>query len=128
MKWRLLVGLLVAAAAVGLVLKLPRGGDPQEQRAAFAEDLLLALERGDYDRFLRHADKGLRHLRPDDFAALAAQNAARLKGGHLLAYLDESERSNVRVSRWRVTFKDGSPEAVMTLGIRDGEVVMFSLR
>jgi hypothetical protein len=128
MKLKLLLIAAALAATLALVRQISREDDPRAQHAALAENLLVAMEQLDYDRFVRHADKALRRLKRADFEALAAQNTARLKGGHTLAFVSESERSGVRLSRWKVGLKSGEPDALLTLGVRDGEVAMFALR
>jgi hypothetical protein len=128
MKLKLLLAALAALAVVGVGFKIRDMVDPLHAQTRLAEQLLSAIERVDYDAFLRHADKKLQSLRREDFESLATQSAERLKSGHTLVYLDSVERKAVQVTRWRVTFPNGAPEALLTVGSREGEIAVFALR
>jgi hypothetical protein len=128
MKLKLLIGIVAVVALIGVGLKIRDLVDPLHAQTRLAEKLLSAIEHVDYDAFLKHADKKLQSLHREDFESLAAQSAERLKAGHALVYVDSVERKNVQVTRWRVTFNNGSPEALLTVGSREGEIAVFALR
>jgi hypothetical protein len=125
---RILFGLAVLGAVIGFTLKLMPGGGVSAEHRTLAEAILRAMERGDYEQFVAHADKRLRALKREEFDLLAAHNQPRLTGGHTLAFVGESERSGVQTTRWRVSFANGSAETTLTLGVREGRVASFSMR
>jgi hypothetical protein len=127
---KLKIALLVAAsvAVFALVSRFEGSRDPREQHAALAESLLHAMEQSDYGAFVHIADTGMRKLRREDFVALAGQNAARLKGGHELAFIRQSERSGITVSEWAIRFRNGAAPARLRLGVRDGEIASLLFR
>jgi hypothetical protein len=121
---------VVTAALLGailLALRWQSPADPMRTAVAVAERVLKAVEREDYEAFLAEADKSVRKMRPEYFRALVERQAPRLRGGHALHALDSRSRGEVVVSRWKVTFKDGGPDAVLTLGVRAGKVATFAI-
>lgn len=70
-------------------------------------------------------DKGVRKIEVEDFQSLVQRHASRLRLGLELQPLDERWRGPVLVSRWKLIFKDGSPDAILTLGVREGRVATF---
>jgi hypothetical protein len=117
----------VVFGAIVLALRWHSAADAASTNVVIAERVLRALERADYDAFVAEADKGVRKILDDDFRALAERHAPRLRSGHDLRPLDDRWRGTVHVSRWKIVFKDGSPDAVLTLGVRDGKVATFAI-
>ena len=113
--------------AVMLALRWESSADPAKRNAVIAERVLRSLEQQDYDAFVAQADRSVRKILAEDFRALAERHASRLRSGHDLRPLDDRWRGEVHVSRWKLVFKDGSPDAVLTLGVRDGKVATFAL-
>lgn len=121
---------LAAAVLLGaVVLALQWRARPEPERAtlALAEQVLAAVAREDYAAFIEHADQRVRRMRVEDFRQLAERHASRLRSAHELRPLDERRRGTVHVCRWTVTFKDGSPDAIVTIGVRDGRVATFAI-
>lgn len=117
----------VVFGAIVLVLRWQSSTDTGSSNMVIAERVLRALERKDYDAFVAEGDKGVRKILDEDFRALAERHAPRLRNGHDLRPLDDRWRGAVHVSRWTLVFKDGSPDAVLTLGVRDGKVATFAI-
>lgn len=113
--------------AVLIALRWPAPTDSARAATALAEQVLEAVARQDYHAFVAQADRGVRKMSAEQFRALAERHAARLRGGHELRPLDDRWRGDVHLHRWRVTFKGGGPVAVLTVGIKNGEVAMFAL-
>jgi hypothetical protein len=121
---------LAAAAlfiAILLALKWPTSADPVMSNAALAERALKAVEQADYAAFIAQADNRVRKMRLEDFRTLAGQHASRLRRAHELQPLDERWRGDVLLTRWKLVFKDGSPDAVLTLGVKNGKVATFMI-
>lgn len=121
---------LAAALVLGvmiLALRWRGAPEPQKATAALAGQVLQSLQRADYAAFVAQADTRVRKMRPEDFQMLAERHAPRLRQSYELRPLDERWRGGVHVSRWTVTFKDGGPNATVTLGVRDGRVATFAM-
>jgi hypothetical protein len=101
--------------------------EPRKATLAQAERILKAVEHEDYEAFVALADPQVRRMRVENFRLLARQHAPRLRKGHQLQLRDERWRGTVHVSRWTITFTDGGPNAIVTLGLRDGRVATFAL-
>jgi hypothetical protein len=119
------VGAAVLFAAILLALRWLPEPDPRKESADVAARVLKAVQAQDYDAFVALADKRVSKMRAEDFRSLVERHAPRLRLGHELRPLDERWRGTVLVSRWKLIFKDGSPHAVLTLGVRDGRVATF---
>ena len=113
LKYSILAALMFGG--VMLALRWESSADPAKRNAVIAERVLRALEQQDYDAFVAQADNSVRKLLVADFRALAERHAPRLRSGHELQPLDDRWRGPVHVSRWKLVFKDGSPDAVLTL-------------
>jgi hypothetical protein len=118
---------IVLFGAVMLTLRWSSSRDPGSADVRLAERVLKALEREDYDAFVAEADKDMRKMRLEHFHTLAERHAPRLRSGHNLRLLDDRWRGAVHVSRWKLIFQDGGPDAVLTLGVKDGKVATFAI-
>jgi hypothetical protein len=123
LKYTLGAALLFAATLLTMQW-LPKP-DPRKQSADVAARVLEAVKTRDYQAFVALGDKGVRKIEAEDFQSLVQRHASRLRLGHELQPLDERWRGTVLVSRWRLIFKDGSPNAILTLGVREGRVATF---
>lgn len=118
---------LLLLAGIVLALRCTPRADPAETSSRVVQTVLQALERGDYDAFIAQGDKGVSKLSEENFRLLVDRNAPRLRQGHSLQPLDTRWRGNVHITRWKIIFKDGSPAATLTLGVRDGKVATFAM-
>ena len=119
------VGVALLFAAIMLALRWLPEPDLRKESADVAARVLKAVQAQDYDGFVALGDKRVAKLRAEDFRSLVERHASRLRLGHELRPLDERWRGSVLVSRWKLIFKDGSPDTVLTLGVRDGRVATF---
>jgi hypothetical protein len=108
-----------------LALRWLPEADPRKESADVAVRVLKAVQAQDYDAFVALGDNRVRKMSAEDFRSLVQRHAPRLRLGHELRPLDERWRGTVLVSRWKLIFKDGSPDAVLTLGVRDRRVATF---
>lgn len=119
------IGAALLFVAILLAMRWLPEPDPRKQSTEVAARVLAAVQRQDYEAFVALGDKGVRKIEAEDFQSLVQRHASRLRLGHELQPLDERWRGNVLVSRWRLIFKDGSPDAILTLGVREGRVATF---
>ena len=121
------VATLVLIAAIVLAVRWSGPPEPRRATAAVAERILQTVAREDYAAFIAEADRRMSKMRAEDFKLLAARHAPRLRQGHELRPLDERWRGDVHLSRWTVVFKDGGPNATLTVGLKDGRVATFAM-
>lgn len=121
------IAAVVLFGALVLALRWKASVDAAGTNDVVAERVLQAVGKGDYEAFLAEADRSVRKISAEDFRSLAERHGRRLQSGHELRPLDDRWRGRVRVSRWKLIFRDGSPDAVLTLGVRDGKVATFAL-
>lgn len=119
------IGAVMLFAAILLTMRSLPEPDLQKQSAELAVRVLEAVETQDYQAFVALGDKGVRKMQAEDFQSLVQRHASHLRGGHELQSLDERWRGPVLVRRWRLIFKDGSRNATLTLGVREGRVATF---
>ncbi len=119
------VGAALLLAAIIVALRVLPEPDRRKESAEVAARVLKAVQAQDFEAFVALGDKGVRKMRAEDFQSLAERHASRLRLGHELRPLGERWRGAVLVSRWKLIFKDGGPDAVLTLGVRDGRVASF---
>jgi hypothetical protein len=125
LKYSLAAALLFGA--VLLALRWRSSADPALTHAEIAGRVLHAVEQADYDAFIAHADNRVRKMRVEDFQTLAAQHAPRLRTGYEVQPIDERWRGDVLLTRWKLVFKDGGRDAVLTVGLKDGKVATFMI-
>lgn len=101
---------------------------PQREDAAISAKLITAIENSDYEAFVLDGDSSFKQLKKAQFEAVAAQLVPRFKGGYEVSYLGELKQKSYHVTLWRISFKDGSDDALATLSIKAGKVGGFWIR
>ena len=118
----LLAILLIASPAV------LHAADPRKEDKAFATKLVTAVVESDYDAFVADGEAPFRQLKKEQFEAVVAQLAPKLKAGYDLLYLGELKQQGYRVTLWKIAFKNGGDDALATLSVKDGSVGGFWVR
>ena len=121
------IGAALLLLAILLTLRCLPEPDLRKQSTDVAARVLEAVKTQDYQAFVALGDKGVRKMQAEDFQSLVQRHASHLRLGHELQPLDERWRGAVLVRRWKLIFKDGSHDAVLTLGVREGRVATFML-
>ena len=102
---------------------------PDAATCAHFEQLMDAIEEGDYQSFVANGDKEFQAaLSKAAFDVVAAQVAPREKAGYTATYLTQLSKGGFVVSVWKIHFGDGKDEMLAELSIRDGKVGGFFLR
>jgi hypothetical protein len=109
----------IVASASGLL-----AGEPQKEDAAFSEKLLSAIQHLDYDAFVANGTEAFHGLSKSQFESVCAELGPKLKTAHV-TFLGELNQRGFRVTLWKLSFSDGSDDALATLGVRDGKVGGF---
>jgi hypothetical protein len=103
--------------------------DAPGDAAAISAKLFAAIENTDYAAFVADGDAVFQQkLKPEQFAAVAAQLAPMLKAGHAVTYLGELQQKGFRVTLWKLSFRQGGDDLLVTLSLKDGKVGGFWIR
>jgi soluble cytochrome b562 len=96
-----------------------------KEDAAFSAKLLTAIEKSNYAAFVADGTPEFKGLTEDKFNGVAAQLAPKFKAGYSAAYLGELMQHGFHVTLWKVSFADGSDDALATLVVKQGKVAGF---
>jgi hypothetical protein len=113
---------LVAGAGAGFA------AEPAKEDAVVSAKLFAALEKSDYDAFIADGNAPFQEMKKEQFAAVTAQLAPRFHSGYTVSYLGELKQKGYHVTLWKVSFKNGSDDALSTLSTKDGKVGGFIIR
>jgi len=103
-------------------------GEAAKEVAAIVSRLISALEQSDYATFVAGGDAPFKELKKEKFDAVGAQLGPKLKEGHKVLYLGELRQKGYHVTLWKLSFKDGSDDALVTLSVKDGKVGGFWIK
>src|SRR3954469_23700161 len=115
-----LIGFM-AALLMGSSGRVSAAETPPED-AAITNKLITAVVQSDYDAFVADGEATFRQLKKEQFQAATARLAPRLQAGHEVSYLGELKQNGYHVTLWKITFKDGSDDALATLSMKAGKV------
>lgn len=128
MKTESLLSIAVAAAIlIGASVAAPAAEPPNED-AALSAKLFKAIEKSDYEAFITDGESPFKQLKKAQFETVSAQLAPKLKAGSEVSYLGELKQKGYRVTLWKITFKDGSDDALATLSVKNGKIGGFWIR
>jgi len=112
-----LAGLLLAAAS------LPLRAEDDAQAQAILNNMLTAEMAKDYAAFIADADDHMKAaISTAQFEASSENVGARLKGGYDLTFLGELNQTGYEVYLYRIRYKDGTDDTLVTLGMKEGKV------
>ena len=117
----ILAALLVASAS-GLL-----AGEPQKEDAAFSEKLLSAIQNSDYNAFVADGTEAFHGITKPQFDSVCTALGSKLKTAHV-TFLGELNQHGFRVTLWKLSFSDGSDDALATLSVKDGKVGVFWIK
>jgi hypothetical protein len=116
-RWR-----FVALAAILLVsISGALAGEASKEDAAFSAKLLGAIQNSDYDAFVADGTDAFHGITKAQFDSVATALAPKLKTAHV-TFLGELSQHGYRVTLWKLSFADGSDDALATLSVKDGKV------
>jgi|CZKI01.1.fsa_nt_gi hypothetical protein len=118
---------ITAAALIGTAA-LASAAEPQKEDAAFSAKLFTSIENSDYDAFVADGTSAFKGITKEQFEAVCVQLAPKLKAGHTVSFLGELKQHGFRVTIWKVSFIDGSDDALATLSVKDGKVGGFWIK
>ncbi|HUH91872.1 MAG TPA: hypothetical protein VL742_01845 [Casimicrobiaceae bacterium] len=120
---RLFVALAVAALAHGAAGQAPAGMDTA------LKNMLSALQAGSVADFVApgddHFKAGMTQAMLDQ---VRAQLGPRLARGYTSTFLGSLREQGYTVLLWKLEFKDGNDDRLVTMAVKDGKVAGFFLR
>ncbi len=116
--------------ALCLILTAQSGVAQAPMQASNAlRQMLAAVQSGSYGQFIAAADsKFSAGFTRQMFERLGNQLAPKLKGGYSTTFFGKLNQGGYVVYVWRLEFKDGNDDFLVTLFIKDGKVGGFWVR
>ena len=129
MKTKLVRSLAFAAAMLVGCAAILSAAEPAQEDAARASKLITAIEKSDYETFVADADAPFKKaLKKELFASTAGHYAAQFKAGYDVSYLGDLKQFGCQVTLWKISFKDHSDDALVTLMMKEGLVAGFWIK
>jgi hypothetical protein len=121
-----LTWLCVVTAAVLLgTATFASTAEPAKEDAAFSAKLLNSLENSDFNAFIADGSSAFQAMTKEQFNAACTQLTPRLKVEHTVTFLGVLKQHGFRVTLWKLSFADGSDDALATLSVKNGKVGGF---
>jgi hypothetical protein len=103
--------------------------EPAKEDAALAAKLITAIEKSDYDTFVADADTPFQKaLKKELFAKTCAHYAQQFLSGYEMSYLGDLRQFGCEVTLWKISFKDRSDDALVTVVMKGGKVAGFWIK
>lgn len=119
-----LAAMLFAGGAAGLF-----AAEPSKEDGARATKLITAIERSDYDTFVADADAPFQKaLTKELFAKTCAHYSPQFQSGYETSYLGDLRQYGSQVTLWKISFKDRSDDALVTVVMKGGKLAGFWIK
>jgi len=116
---------LLAGGASVVIAAIAEPASPDQMQAT---KLINAVQNDDYDAFMADGNSLFKGISQEQFDAVSAQLASRLKAGHTLTYFGEMKKLGYHVTVWKISFKDGGDDDLVEMSVKDGKVGGFWIR
>ena len=117
----------VVAATLLMTASL-RAADPDPSTQGIFKTIMSATVSNDYDGFVSVCDDTMKAaLSKTQLEAVSKQIAPRAKDGYDADYLGELNQKGFAVHLWRLRFKSGGDDVLVTLSVKDGKAGGFYL-
>lgn len=93
-----------------------------------ASKLIRAIASDHYTEFVADGSHAFQGLKKEQFEAVVSQLDSKLKSGYDIAYLGDLNQRGYQVTLWRIRFKSGGDDLLVTLSMRDGKVGGFWIK
>jgi len=102
---------------------------PLRQFDTTLKQMLDAIQTKSYDSFVAIGDARFKGgFTQTKFEELARQIGPRLQQGYSVTFLTTLRQRDYMVLIWKITFKDARDEFLISMAIRDGNVIGFMIR
>ena len=115
---------LLAGGATVVIAAIAEPSSPDQIQAT---KIVNALQNDDYDAFMDNGNALFKQLSKEQFDAVSAQLASRLKAGYTLTYFGDLKQLGYHVTVWKVSYKTGD-DNLAELSMKDGKVGGFWIR
>lgn len=123
---------IVAALALGLLAHGAWAQAPAEAPAgmeATLKSMLSAVQAGSVAEFVASGDESFKAgMNQGMFGQMRAQLAPRLAQGYTATFLGTLNQRGVVVYLWKLRFKDGKDDRLVTMAVNAGKVVGFAMQ
>ena len=119
---------MIIALAFILIAQLPltlTAAEAPKEDAAFSAKLIAAIENADYAGFIADGTDKFKAMKKEQFDAVSASLADHLKDRSEFTYLGDLKQQGFHITVWKLSFKDGSDDALVTMSVKDGKVGGF---
>lgn len=128
MKTKSIRSIALAVSMLAVISAALSAAEPAKEDAAFSSKLITAVERSDYDAFVADGEAPFKQLKKEQFDTVAVKLAPRFKTAYEVSYLGDLRQKGYRVTLWKMSFKDGGDDALVTLAVKDGKVGGFFIK
>lgn len=116
--------LLLAAGSASLAL-----AETAAAPEATYKQMLAALQSGSVDQFVAEGDAAFKAAMTKPMLEhVSGRLAPRLAKGYTSTYLGRLSQQGFAVHLWKLEFKDGGDDVLVTMSVKDGKVGGFWLR
>ena len=123
----LCIGVVLACAAASALAQ----AQPQPPAAldSTLRNMLAALQKNSLPDFVADGDAAFKSgMTREMLAGVSSQFGPRLAGGYTATFLGALNQQGYTVYLWKLAFKDGQDDRMVTMAVKDGKVAGFFLR
>ena len=116
------------ALAWALIAPVALAQAPQQIETTM-KNMLVAMQAKSLQKFIAAGDASFQQgMTQEMLDSVSAQLAPRLSQGYTSTFLGSLNQQGYTVYLWKVVFKDGKDDRVITMAVKDGKVGGFFLR
>ena len=120
---------VVAAISAWLLLGVAVASEEDVRAYAFLELSILTIDQGDYERFIRLCDEGLRRdITRKKFDKVHRELSPRFRHDWSSRPAGTLRQHGSDVYLWIVTFKDSGDDLLFKMSIKDGKLAGFLIQ
>jgi len=126
---RLCIGVVLACAATSALAQAQPQPQPPAALETTLRNMLAALQKNSLPDFVADGDAAFKSgMTREMLAGVSTQFGPRLAGGYTATFLGALNQQGYTVYLWKLVFKDGQDDRMVTMAVKDGKVAGFFLR
>lgn len=126
------LGMVLALAVHGALAQAPYVQAPVQAPPAMEttfKNMLAALQSGSLADFVASGDAAFRSgMNQAMLDSVRSKMAPRMSGGYTSMFLGTLVQEGYTIYLWKLSFKDGLDDRLITMAVKDGKVAGFFLR
>ena len=123
--WNFMRAILLGCTFVALSVGNSLAANP-DFAAKASKSMLAAVMANDYGAFMAKKNKTFQEVITKElFQSINFQRSPRMKQGYENIYLGTFKRQGFDIYYWKLTYKDGGDDTLVTLTVQNGEVAGF---